>query len=80
MKKEKLPPSIESVKQMHEERLMQLPNVTGVGIGEKSGEKVIEVLVTRKVPEALLKPQERVDKILEGYRTVVQEIGEIEAQ
>ncbi len=72
--------SIESVKQKHEKRLMQLPNVTGVGIGEKSGRKVITVFVTHKVPEPLLKPEEIVDKVLEGYQTVVEEKGEFEAQ
>lgn len=59
---------------------MKLPNVTGVGIGKKSGQKVITVFVTRKVPEALLRPQEIVDKVMEGYQTVVEEIGAIEAQ
>ena len=59
---------------------MHLPNVTGVGIGEKSGQKVITVFVRRKVPEPLLKPQEIVDKVLEGYQTVVEETGEFEAQ
>jgi hypothetical protein len=71
---------IESVKQKHEERLMRLPNVTGVGIGEKAGKKVIKVFVTQKVPESDLRAEEIVPKTLEGCGTDVEEIGVITAQ
>jgi hypothetical protein len=71
---------IEAVKEKNEERLMRLPNVTGVGIGEKAGKAVIMVFVTHKVPEATLRPQEIVPKALEGYETDVEEIGVITAQ
>ncbi len=80
MKKKKKPMSIESVKQKHEERLMQLPNVTGVGIGERQGDKVIKVFVTRKVPENAMRRSEVVPKTLEGWQTDVEEIGTISAQ
>ena len=39
--------SIEPVKRKYEEQLMRLPNVTGVGIGEKDGKEVIVVFVTQ---------------------------------
>jgi len=71
---------IEDVMRKHEEQLMQLPNVTGVGIGEKAGIKVIKVLVTQKVPESALQPQEVVPKKLDGYETDVEEIGVVTAQ
>lgn len=72
--------SIESMKAKYEEQLMQLPNVTGVGIGEKGGKKVIKVFVTHKVPKSALQPQEIVSKTLEGCETDVEEVGIVAAQ
>jgi hypothetical protein len=72
--------SVESVKIRYEEQLMRLPNVTGVGIGQKAGKEVIVVFVTHKVPESALQPQEIVPKMLEGYETDVEEIGVVTAQ
>ena len=72
--------SIEAVKEKNEERLMRLPNVTGVGIGEKTGKVVIMVFVTHKVSESALRPQEIVPKTLEGYETDVEESGVVTAQ
>jgi hypothetical protein len=72
--------NIEAVKEKHEERLMRLHNVTGVGIGEKAGKVVIKVFVTHKVPESALRPQEIVPKTIEGYETDVEEIGVLKAQ
>jgi hypothetical protein len=79
-RKEAIEVSIEAVKMKHEEQLMRLPNVTGVGIGEKGGKKVVKVLVTRKVPESALKPQDVVPKKLGGYETDVEEIGVVTAE
>lgn len=67
--------SIAAVKEQHEESLMRLPNVTGVGIGEKASKTVIKVFVTHKVAASALRPQEIVPKTLEGYETDVEEIG-----
>jgi hypothetical protein len=72
--------SIELVRRKYEEQLMRLPNVNGVGIGMKSGKEVIKVLVSRKLPESTLRPQDVVPKMLEGYETDVEEIGVITAQ
>ncbi len=72
--------NIEAVQKKYEEQLMRLPNVTGVGIGEKAGKKVLKVFVTRKVPASSLQPQEIVPETLEGYETDVEEIGVITAQ
>ncbi len=71
--------SIETVKRKYEEHLMRLPNVAGVGIGEKRGKPVIKVLVTQKVAEAFLRPEEVVPKLLDGYETDVEEIGVVRA-
>ena len=59
---------------------MQLPNVTGVGLGEKGGRPVIKVFVTHKVPETDLGAGAIVPKTLEGWGTDVDEIGVITAQ
>lgn len=72
--------SIEDIRKKHEERLMQLPNVTGVGIGEEAGKAVIKVFVTHKVPESDLEPQEIVPKKLDGWETDVEEIGIVTQQ
>ena len=72
--------SIKDVKMKHEEKLMRLPNVTGVGIGEKGGKEVIKVFVTDKVPESSLRPDEIIPKSLEGYEVDVEDIGTITAQ
>ena len=42
--------NIEAVRMKYEDQLMRLPNVTGVGIGQKGEEAVILVFVTHKVP------------------------------
>ena len=72
--------NIDAIQKKYEDQLMRLPNVTGVGIGEKSGKKVIKVFVTRKVPASSLQPQEIVPKTLEGCETDVEEIGVVTAQ
>lgn len=72
--------SIDAVKAKHEARLMELPNVTGVGIGKRAGVPVIKVLVTRKVPKSALRPEEVVPDRLEGFETDVEEVGVVTAQ
>jgi hypothetical protein len=72
--------SIEAVRRKHEKRLMKLPNVTGIGIGRRSGRDVIKVFVTLKVSESALQPDEIVPKSLDGVETDVEEVGEITAQ
>ena len=71
--------SIEAVKAKYEARLMELPNVTGVGIGENAGVPVIKALVTRKVPKSALRPEEVVPETLEGFETDVEEVGVVTA-
>jgi hypothetical protein len=40
-------PDIEAVRRKHEATLMSLPNVVGVGIGERDGKPVLKVLEGR---------------------------------
>ncbi|MEU8888369.1 hypothetical protein [Streptomyces sp. NPDC048442] len=67
---------------LHESRLLQLANVTGVGTGrdEYSGEDVIVVFVTRTVPRDLLRSEDVVPGELEGVRVRVLAIGDVESQ
>jgi hypothetical protein len=71
---------IESVQRRIEGQLLQLPNVTGVGVGEKDGTPVIKVYVIQKLPESALRPEEIVPKQVEGQQLDVEEIGVITAQ
>jgi hypothetical protein len=70
---------IEQVKERHENDMMELPNVVGVGIGEKNGKPVIKVFVTHKVELSSLKPKERIPKRLDHCDVDVEEIGVVMA-
>lgn len=72
--------SLESVRSKYEQQLMRYPNVTGVAIGERAGQPVIQVLVTHKVPESLLRQNEIIPKRLEGHAVDVVESGFLTAQ
>ncbi|GAB4224382.1 MAG: hypothetical protein Tsb0032_28870 [Kiloniellaceae bacterium] len=71
---------IEAVLRKHEDVLLDYPNVNAVGIGERAGQPVIKVMVTRKVPESSLPPGQVLPKELEGIALDVEEIGEITAR
>jgi len=71
---------IEAVLRKHEDALLDYPNVNAVGIGERAGQPVIKVMVTRKVPESSLPPGQVLPKELEGIALDVEEIGEITAR
>ncbi|MEQ8326953.1 MAG: hypothetical protein RH951_07330 [Parvibaculum sp.] len=70
---------IEAVLRKHEDALLAYPNVNGVGIGERAGQKVIKVMVTKKVPESALQSGQVLPKQLDGCPLDVEEIGEIAA-
>lgn len=72
--------NVESVRQKYEETLMGLPNVVGLGIGEKAEKEVIKVFVTQKVPESALQAKEIIPAVLEGWGVDVEEIGTVMAQ
>jgi hypothetical protein len=71
---------ITSVRDLHEQELMRLPNVNGVGIGKKGGQDVIKVFVTRKVPESSLEPHEVIPRAIGGFGVDVEELGVVSAQ
>jgi hypothetical protein len=72
----------ERVSRLHEGRLMKLANVSGVGTGrdEHSGQGVIIVFVTRKVPRDRLLQEDVVPDELDGVPVRVLAIGEVSAQ
>ncbi|MCI3929835.1 hypothetical protein [Streptomyces sp. AN091965] len=67
---------------LHEDQLMRLANVTGVGVGkdEHSGADVIIVFVTRRVPRDRLRDEDVVPDALEGVPVRVLAIGDVDAQ
>ncbi|MFJ2772898.1 hypothetical protein [Streptomyces sp. NPDC087300] len=61
---------------------MKLANVTGVGIGrdDHSGQDVIVVFVTHRVPRDRLRDEDVIPDVLEGVPVRVLAIGEVDAQ
>ncbi|MEV2254889.1 hypothetical protein AB0I94_30675 [Streptomyces sp. NPDC050147] len=72
----------QQARSLHEDRLMKLANVTGVGIGkdDHSRADVIVVFVTRKVPRDRLRDEDVIPEVLEGVPVRVLAIGEPAAQ
>ena len=71
---------IEAARRKYEGQLMKLPNVTGVGIGEKAGKKVVKVFVTLKVPRSSLRPEDTVPERVDEWETDVEEMGVVTTQ
>jgi hypothetical protein len=66
---------IEQVLKSHTDSLMAIPGVVGTAIGEFEGKPCIKVLVVKKTKEL----DQKLPAVLEGYRVVVDETGEIKA-
>jgi len=72
---------IGSIRRRHENALLALENVVGVGTGrDETGSEVIDVYVQRKVPRQELDPAETIPGVLDGVPVRVVPIGEITAQ
>ncbi len=68
--------AIAEVKERQESKLMSIPGVVGVGIGECEGKSCIKVYVKQKTPE-----QERqIPQQVEGFKVDIEATGPIEAQ
>jgi len=67
------------------EKLMEKPNVVGVGIGmakvgdEYTDEPALVVMVEKKVPPEELAPEDAIPHHIEGVRVDVQETGAFQA-
>jgi hypothetical protein len=77
---------IKAVKRLHEDDLLSKPNVVGVGIGyrrtggQATQDLALVVMVSRKMPAALLAEQDLIPSSIEGVPVDVQEVGKLVAQ
>jgi hypothetical protein len=71
-----------SARRRHEDRLLALPNVIGVGTGrdDETGAEVIQVYVQRKVPRRELEPDEVIPSALDEVPVRVVPLGEVTAE
>jgi hypothetical protein len=65
--------TVEEALKNNAERLMSIPGVVGVAVGECGGKPCIRVLVDRKTAELMKK----IPSTLEGFPVVVEETGPI---
>jgi len=65
--------SIEDVKRRHEARLMGIPDVVGVGIGQTAGGRVIQVFV-KEITKGV---REKVPPVLDGFPTEIVRVGDV---
>lgn len=63
--------SIEETIRRNQNKLLSLPNVTGLGVGEIEGKEVILVFVKKIVSDSQLNSDQVIPKIIEGYKTDV---------
>jgi hypothetical protein len=68
--------TIEDTLEQHQERLMSIPGVVGVGIGERAGRPVMLVMTDRPVAELR---ESDLPATLEGFPVEVEVVGEIHA-
>lgn len=64
---------IDGAVEMHQDRLMAIPGVTGIGIGENAGRPVIVVMVATLTPEV----RAQVPSQLEGFEVQLETSGDI---
>jgi hypothetical protein len=67
--------TIEQTFDRHHERLMAIPGVTGLGIGQQRGVPAIVVMVSKLTPAL----RAAVPRVIEGHPVVVEQSGEIVA-
>jgi hypothetical protein len=76
---------IQVVKRAHEAELLCKANVVGVGVGyrrqagEATSNLALVVMVTNKLPAALLAEADRIPSMIDGVPVDVQEVGKIMA-
>lgn len=66
---------IEDVQRRHEQRLMNIPGVTAVGIGEQNGQPVIVIMVA----QSTVVLNQKLPSQLEGFGVKIEVSGEISA-
>ena len=68
-------PTITEVQKKHQNSIMSIPGVVGMGIGAENGNQVIKIMVKRKTPELI----QKVPAELDGFKVIIEEVGEIKA-
>ena len=77
--------AISEVRKRREQEIMTKKNVVGLGIGFKerrgvSNEELsLVVLVSQKLPEEDIAPEDRIPLFLDGFPVDVQEVGKLKA-
>jgi hypothetical protein len=66
---------IEQAFDRHQERLMAVSGVTGVGIGDKNGKPAIVIMVKQLTPDL----KGALPQVIEGHAVVMEQSGEISA-
>jgi hypothetical protein len=66
---------IEQAFDRHQERLMAVSGVTGVGIGDKNGKPAIVIMVKQLTPDL----KGALPQVIEGHPVVIEQSGEISA-
>lgn len=67
---------ISGVKERQESKLMSIPGVVGVGIGECEAKPCLKVFVTQQTVEL----ERQIPQQVEGYKVDIEATGPIEAQ
>ncbi len=67
--------TIEQVQQEHTEAWMALPGVVGTAIGQCEGQPCILILTASNTAQV----RQRIPATVEGYRIIVQHVGEVHA-
>jgi hypothetical protein len=66
---------IAQVLDQHQDRLMAVSGVTGVGIGERNSKSAIVIMVRQLTPDL----KARLPQVIEGHPVVIEQSGEISA-
>lgn len=66
---------IEETLRKHQDDLLRIPGVVGVGLGADQRGRVILVMVTRLEPRFV----GQLPKAIDGHRLLVQEVGDVSA-
>ena len=75
----------QAVKETYSAMLMSKPNVVGVGLGlhkaegQRTSQVGLVVMVSRKVPKEMLRPEDVIPEQIEGVPVDVREVGEMRA-